>query len=75
MNAYTDFANTPRLRQEIVEIIMQDGRTTNAHASDICARLDAAGFRIVPRLDRTSRAIEVDGQIPHMTQRLSKPST
>jgi hypothetical protein len=69
MNAYTAFADTPQLRQKIVETIMGDGKTTNAHALDIFARLYSAGFEIIPYRDKLTDAIAQNGQIPHMTQR------
>lgn len=73
MNAYTSFADSSQLRQKIVETIMQDGRTTNAHALDIVVRLYSAGFKIVAA-DELTRAIAEHGQIPHMTQRISRAS-
>ena len=68
INAYTSFADTSQLRQKLVEVIMQDGKTTNAHALDIVARLYLAGFKIVSA-DKLVNAIAKHGQIPHMTQR------
>jgi hypothetical protein len=52
----------------LVEVIMQDGVTTNARALDIVTRLYAAGFKITPA-EKLANAVEEFGQIPHMTLR------
>lgn len=71
---YVGFADEPQIRMKIIETMMGDGKTTNAHATNLVARLYKAGFRIVSRdidaPDGTSDVINELGQIPHMTQRL-----
>jgi len=63
------FADTPRERTKIVEILMREGQLTNAAATHLVASLYRHGFKVVPIIDRLQQAISEHGQIPHMTQR------